>query len=90
QAGLLIGHAFQVRDDILDVTASFEELGKTPNKDIVAEKTTYPNLLGLDKSQEILDDTLKKAQAIFQNLEKKANFNARKIIDIIEGLRLNG
>ena len=79
-----------VRDDILDVTASFEELGKTPNKDIVAEKTTYPNLLGLDKSQEILDDTLKKAQAIFQNLEKKANFNARKIIDIIEGLRLNG
>ncbi|HHU5073443.1 TPA: polyprenyl synthetase family protein, partial [Streptococcus agalactiae] len=59
-------------------------------KDIVAEKTTYPNLLGLDKSQEILDDTLKKAQAIFQNLEKKANFNARKIIDIIEGLRLNG
>ena len=69
---------------------SFEELGKTPNKDIVAEKTTYPNLLGLDKSQEILDDTLKKAQAIFQNLEKKANFNARKIIDIIEGLRLNG
>lgn len=90
QAGLLIGHAFQVRDDILDVTASFEELGKTPNKDIVAEKITYPNLLGLDKSQEILDDTLKKAQAIFQNLEKKANFNARKIIDIIEGLRLNG
>ena len=72
------------------MTASFEELGKTPNKDIVAEKTTYPNLLGLDKSQEILDDTLKKAQAIFQNLEKKANFNARKIIDIIEGLRLNG
>lgn len=67
-----------------------KELGKTPNKDIVAEKTTYPNLLGLDKSQEILDDTLKKAQAIFQNLEKKANFNARKIIDIIEGLRLNG
>lgn len=72
------------------LSLNLEVLGKTPNKDIVAEKTTYPNLLGLDKSQEILDDTLKKAQAIFQNLEKKANFNARKIIDIIEGLRLNG
>ena len=44
--GELIGLAFQVRDDILDVTASFEELGKTPQKDLVAAKSTYPALLG--------------------------------------------
>ena len=48
--GELIGLAFQVRDDILDVTASFEEIGKTPQKDLQAEKSTYPALLGLDEA----------------------------------------
>ena len=39
-------------DDILDVTASTEELGKTAGKDLDADKTTYPKLLGLDRSRE--------------------------------------
>lgn len=43
-----IGLAFQVADDILDVTQSTEELGKTAGKDEEADKTTYPKLLGLD------------------------------------------
>ena len=43
----LIGLAFQVRDDVLDVTASFEEIGKTPQKDLQAEKSTYPAFVGL-------------------------------------------
>lgn len=43
-----IGLAFQIADDILDVTASTEDLGKTAAKDLVADKTTYPKLLGLD------------------------------------------
>mmetsp|Transcript_22441 Transcript_22441/g.52974 ORF Transcript_22441/g.52974 Transcript_22441/m.52974 type:complete len:353 (-) Transcript_22441:1049-2107(-) len=45
---LNIGLAFQVADDILDVTASTEDLGKTAAKDLEADKTTYPKLLGLD------------------------------------------
>jgi geranylgeranyl diphosphate synthase type II len=45
---LNIGLAFQVADDILDVTQSTEELGKTAAKDLDADKTTYPKLLGLD------------------------------------------
>ena len=52
EAVRLIGLAFQVRDDILDVTADFEELGKTPGKDVVAGKSTYPALLGLEKSSD--------------------------------------
>ena len=56
EAGRLIGLAFQVRDDILDVTADFEELGKTPGKDVVAGKSTYPALLGLEKSYAILEE----------------------------------
>lgn len=47
-----IGLLFQVVDDILDVTKSSEELGKTAGKDLVADKTTYPKLLGIEKSRE--------------------------------------
>ena len=46
-----IGLAFQIIDDILDVTASSEVLGKTAGKDLVADKTTYPKLLGLESSR---------------------------------------
>lgn len=48
---LNIGLAFQVADDILDVTASSEDLGKTAGKDENTDKTTYPKLLGLDGSR---------------------------------------
>jgi len=46
-----IGLAFQIADDILDVTASSEELGKTAGKDESVNKTTYVKLLGLEKSK---------------------------------------
>lgn len=46
--GRATGHAFQVIDDILDLTADTATLGKTAGKDLVAEKSTYPSLLGLD------------------------------------------
>ncbi|WP_438466794.1 polyprenyl synthetase family protein [Streptococcus pluranimalium] len=88
-AGQLLGLAFQVRDDILDVTADFEAIGKTPNKDIAADKSTYPALLGLQKSYEILDDSLNQAVAIFQNLEEETDFKAGCILPIIERLRLH-
>jgi len=46
-----IGLAFQIIDDVLDITASTEELGKTAGKDEQAQKVTYPKLLGLEKSK---------------------------------------
>ncbi len=46
-----IGLAFQIIDDILDVTASSEVLGKTAGKDLISDKTTYPKLLGLEESK---------------------------------------
>ena len=52
QFALNIGLAFQVADDILDVTASSEELGKTAGKDENTDKTTYPKLLGLDGARQ--------------------------------------
>ncbi|CAI0451476.1 unnamed protein product [Linum tenue] len=45
---LRVGLLFQVVDDILDVTRSSEELGKTAGKDLASDKATYPKLLGLD------------------------------------------
>ena len=89
EAGQLIGLAFQVRDDILDVTADFEALGKTPGKDVVAGKSTYPALLGLDKSYDILEESLNKAEAIFQNLAESQGFKKDSIIEILERLRLH-
>ncbi len=49
--GQKIGLAFQIADDILDVTQSSEQLGKTAGKDMAAEKTTYPALYGLEASE---------------------------------------
>lgn len=89
-AGELVGLAFQVRDDILDVTATFEEIGKTPQKDLDAEKSTYPSLFGLDKSHRILDDSLDQALAIFRKLKNNRGFNSEKTEEMIEGLRLHG
>ncbi|HVE16895.1 MAG TPA: farnesyl diphosphate synthase [Chthoniobacterales bacterium] len=46
-----LGLAFQVIDDILDVTQTSEKLGKSAGKDLVAEKTTYPSVIGLEASK---------------------------------------
>jgi geranylgeranyl diphosphate synthase, type II len=57
-----IGLAFQIIDDILDITATNEQLGKTAGKDLQAQKATYPSLWGLEKSrlkaQELVDDAI--------------------------------
>lgn len=89
EAGSLVGLAFQVRDDILDVTATFEEIGKTPKKDLLADKTTYPSLLGLEKSYDILNQSIDQALAIFQKLSETQAFQAEKITKMIERLRLH-
>ncbi|MBF1707458.1 MAG: polyprenyl synthetase family protein [Streptococcus sanguinis] len=88
--GGLLGLAFQVRDDILDVTASFEELGKTPQKDLAADKSTYPAFLGLDGAKNFFNQTLDEAVDILTDLEEKTEFSGGEIQKIIESLRLNG
>ena len=90
QAGELLGLAFQVRDDILDVTASFEQIGKTPQKDLAAEKSTYPALLGLDGARDFFDETLEQTKSLLEQLETESDFSAEEIQKIIESLRLDG
>lgn len=59
-----IGLAFQIIDDILDITATQEELGKTAGKDLVAQKATYPSLWGIEESrrqaQQLIDSAIDK------------------------------
>jgi geranylgeranyl diphosphate synthase type II len=57
-----VGLLFQVVDDILDVTKSSAELGKTAGKDLLADKATYPKLLGLEKSKEFAEELSRKAK----------------------------
>ena len=87
--GELIGLAFQVRDDILDVTASFEEIGKTPQKDLQAEKSTYPALLGLDEAKVFCNRTLDQANKKLDVISQLVDFDKEPIVKIVESLRIN-
>ena len=88
--GELIGLAFQVRDDVLDVTASFEEIGKTPQKDLQAEKSTYPALLGLDEAKVFCNRTLDQANKKLDEISQLVDFDKEPIVKIVESLRING
>ena len=88
--GELIGLAFQVRDDILDVTASFEEIGKTPQKDLQAEKSTYPALLGLDEAKVFCNRTLDQANEKLDVISQLVDFDKEPIVKIVESLRIDG
>lgn len=58
-----IGLAFQIIDDILDITATPEELGKTAGKDLAAQKATYPSLWGLEESKRQAEQLIISAKA---------------------------
>lgn len=64
--GQQIGLAFQIVDDVLDLTQTSEQLGKTAGKDTAAEKTTYPALFGIDESLKRADKLVADA---FQQLD---------------------
>jgi geranylgeranyl diphosphate synthase type II len=64
--GRSIGLAFQIVDDVLDVTQSSEQLGKTARKDTAAQKATYPALFGIDESVRKADSLV---NAAFSELE---------------------
>ncbi|MDQ0223479.1 polyprenyl synthetase family protein [Streptococcus moroccensis] len=87
--GELVGLAFQVRDDILDLTADFEALGKTPQKDLLAEKSTYPALLGLEESYAFLEVTLDQARQLLAEVTNEQISSIEGVGALIERLRLH-
>jgi len=69
--GYHVGLAFQVIDDILDVTQTSEQLGKTAGKDTQAQKATYPAIVGLEKSRKIAEKLTAKAFAALKTFNGK-------------------
>jgi geranylgeranyl pyrophosphate synthase len=70
--GRLLGLAYQIQDDVLDVSASTEVLGKTAGKDLAQEKSTYPALLGFDAAKNLAAQTFDDARAALAPLGARA------------------
>ncbi len=70
--GYHVGLAFQVIDDILDVTQTSEQLGKTAGKDTKSHKATYPAIVGLEKSRKIAEQLTAKAFAALKMFKGRA------------------
>ncbi|KAK8268205.1 hypothetical protein V6Z12_D11G050700 [Gossypium hirsutum] len=83
-----IGLLFQVVDDILDVTKSSKELGKTAGKDLLADKVTYPKLIGIEKSKEFAEKLRSDSLELLQGFDSEkaaplialANYIAYRIL----------
>jgi len=71
--GSNIGLAFQIVDDVLDVTQTSEQLGKTAGKDTASEKVTYPALFGIEASRNKADELIAKASAALDDFGDAAN-----------------
>jgi geranylgeranyl diphosphate synthase, type II len=70
--GKALGLAFQVIDDILDVTQTSETLGKSAGKDLVAEKATYPSVVGLERSRKVAKKLTEEAHTTLKPFGQKA------------------
>jgi geranylgeranyl diphosphate synthase, type II len=71
--GKSTGLAFQIVDDVLDVTQTSEQLGKTAGKDTAAEKATYPALFGVDESLKKADTLVDKALGSLEGFGSRAD-----------------
>ncbi|CEN89444.1 polyprenyl synthetase family protein [Paraclostridium sordellii] len=69
-----IGLSFQIVDDILDIVGDEAKLGKNVGSDIDNEKSTYPSLIGLEKSKEVANQLIKEAKASINQISKDNAF----------------
>lgn len=77
-----IGLAFQIADDVLDVTQSTEVLGKTAGKDLAVDKATFPKLLGIERSRQAAQDLVRQADECLTPFGNRAN-TLRALADFI-------
>ena len=70
--GYNVGLAFQIIDDILDITQTSEQLGKTAGKDTKAQKATYPSIVGMEKSRKLAKDLTASAFASLKIFKGRA------------------
>ena len=77
KAGSNVGIAFQIQDDILDITSTQEELGKPIGSDIKNGKSTYVSLYGMDAAKEKVKENSQEAMEILDQLGFKESFLER-------------
>ncbi len=80
---LKIGHAFQIRDDILDVEGDADKLGKSIGKDDKNNKLTYPTLIGMDASKNMVHTLSNDAKDLLSTLDYDTWFIRAMIDDLI-------
>ena len=83
QIGRKVGVAFQIQDDVLDVTSSMEVLGKPIGSDEKNNKVTYVTLVGLEKAQEEVAKLSNEAIALLDNLSVQSEFLKETILYLI-------
>lgn len=76
-----IGLAFQIADDLLDETSTLETLGKTPGKDKIAQKATYPAIYGIEKSKETLHSLILESCDIIKKYNSQLLIYITKLIE---------
>lgn len=77
-----LGLLFQITDDLLDITATVETLGKTPGKDARAQKATYPSLYGIETARQRADLVHQEACAVLKQIDRPTK-RLRAIADFI-------
>ncbi len=85
--GLKMGLGFQIADDILDVSASSEHLGKTAGKDAKAAKCTYPAIVGIQKARQLEKKLADEAMAALEPFGKKADTLKQLAMALLERTR---
>lgn len=80
--GAHLGLLFQITDDLLDVTATAADLGKTPGKDVQSRKATYPALYGIEESREKAVNAHRAACAALEQLDRPTDV-LHRIVDFI-------
>lgn len=83
EAGKAVGIAFQIQDDILDITSTLEELGKPVGSDEKNEKLTYVSVYGLEKSKQDVEKLSQEALQILQNQKNRNEFLEALVISLI-------
>jgi geranylgeranyl diphosphate synthase type II len=85
--GLKVGLGFQITDDILDVCACSEQLGKTAGKDVKAGKSTYPSIIGMEKSRQLTKILADEALEAIASFGSKADLLRKLVTTLLERTR---
>lgn len=87
QYGLDIGLVFQIADDLLDISGTREQLGKTAGKDKQQKKLTYPAVVGMEKSRQIAEQTTERALEALACFGPQADILRRLAIELLDRKR---